>query len=423
MSESLPVPSTSHPTPLFRDAAVERQRRRLQGELVLAQPLSTRLLTLSLLAMLAALVTWAANASHVRRATVPGYLQPDAGAVQVYPEHGGRIVAIHVAEGEHVAAGAPLLRLRRGSHLPGHGAIVPALAAEVAQQQRRVAARLAGVDESLSVRRAQLALTEADARARLVSVGARAAGLRRLLASVAAERAQLERAAASISAARLRSARERELEMEQRVYLLDQQLEAARTELDGAALERRRVQLEAGDRRAALEQEMAALRAEALRIEASRDEQLVAPVAGVVSGLQGAVGELLEPGTPALTLLAGGGMQAVLLVPARDAGFVHEGQHVRLRYAAFPHQRFGSWPGTVIRVERSVRLPSELRAAVAVREPVYRVLVAVRDASISAYGQRLALTAGMALEADVELDRRALLGWLFDPLLALAGRL
>ncbi|MFT6437607.1 MAG: membrane fusion protein, partial [Candidatus Azotimanducaceae bacterium] len=42
--------------------------------------------------------------------------------------------------------------------------------------------------------------------------------------------------------------------------------------------------------------------------------------------------------------------------------------------------------------------------------------------SISAYGKAVALKEGMSLKADIVLDRRSLLEWLFEPLLINKGR-
>jgi membrane fusion protein len=49
--------------------------------------------------------------------------------------------------------------------------------------------------------------------------------------------------------------------------------------------------------------------------------------------------------------------------------------------------------------------------------------VALDRQSVDAYGRPQPLTAGMQLEADVLLDRRRLIEWLFEPLLGLTGRL
>jgi membrane fusion protein len=59
----------------------------------------------------------------------------------------------------------------------------------------------------------------------------------------------------------------------------------------------------------------------------------------------------------------------------------------------------------------------------AAHEPLYRITVALERQDVSAYGQAQALAPGMQLEADVMLERRRLIEWLFEPLLGLAGRI
>ncbi len=42
--------------------------------------------------------------------------------------------------------------------------------------------------------------------------------------------------------------------------------------------------------------------------------------------------------------------------------------------------------------------------------------------SISAYGQSVPLQPGMTLSADIVLEERSLLSWLFEPIISLKGR-
>ena len=106
-----------------------------------------------------------------------------------------------------------------------------------------------------------------------------------------------------------------------------------------------------------------------------------------------------------------------------------------LRLLACPYQKFGSQTGRVLRVSRvplqagelaALPLPTPSTGAVAavggVGEPLYRITVALDRQAISAYGREQPLAAGMQLDADVLLDRRRLVEWLFEPVLGLAGR-
>jgi membrane fusion protein len=132
----------------------------------------------------------------------------------------------------------------------------------------------------------------------------------------------------------------------------------------------------------------------------------------------------VEPNTPLLSLLPSGArLQAQLLVPTRAAGFIRPGQEVALRYRAYPYQRFGHHLGRVTEVGRSVIQPNEISLPVPVQEAVYRVTVALPLQQVRAYGQAMPLQSGMALDADIRVDRRRLIEWVFDPLLSISGRL
>ena len=111
---------------------------------------------------------------------------------------------------------------------------------------------------------------------------------------------------------------------------------------------------------------------------------------------------------------------------------------MQLRYQAFPYQKFGHHPGQVLQVSRTPLQAAELASlplsigavsgasAEGVQpqaEPLYRITVALDEQSVQAYGVAQPLVAGMQLEADVLLDRRRLIEWIFVPLLSVTGRL
>ena len=108
----------------------------------------------------------------------------------------------------------------------------------------------------------------------------------------------------------------------------------------------------------------------------------------------------------------------------RDSiGFVQAGQEVRLRFEAFAYQKYGHQPGHVLQVSRTPLAASEMAAlalpAMATGgEPMFRITVALDDSAAV-----LPLAAGMRLQADVLLERRRLVEWLFEPLLGFKGRI
>ena len=58
-----------------------------------------------------------------------------------------------------------------------------------------------------------------------------------------------------------------------------------------------------------------------------------------------------------------------------------------------------------------------------VSAPLYRVLVRLNGQSVDAYGEPVALRPGMALSADILLDRRRLIEWVLEPLYGFSRRM
>ena len=102
-------------TDLFRKEAVSHATRRLSGTVVLATPLSVRLLGLFFGGIVVASVLFASMASFARKETVTGWLIPDQGLIRATALAAGSVQAVSVREGEVVEAGARLADIRIGS--------------------------------------------------------------------------------------------------------------------------------------------------------------------------------------------------------------------------------------------------------------------------------------------------------------------
>jgi membrane fusion protein len=151
---------------------------------------------------------------------------------------------------------------------------------------------------------------------------------------------------------------------------------------------------------------------------------ITAPCDGTATTILAERGQTATPSAPLLSILPSGAqLEAYLLVPTRAVGFIAPKQTVALRYQAFPYQRFGSYRGYVTQISRTLITPNEANLPVTLEEPVYRVTVALLAQSVQAYGDRVPLQAGMLLDADVWIDRRRIIEWIFDPILSVAGRL
>ena len=159
--------------------------------------------------------------------------------------------------------------------------------------------------------------------------------------------------------------------------------------------------------------------------EAARATVLRAPRTGVVSAVLAREGQMVASGQPLLSILpAGAVLRAQLLVPSRAIGFVAPDSRVVLRYQAFPYQKFGQHYGRVVEISRSALTPAEVSALVGqqVEEPLYRIEVALDSQHVMAYGKAEPVRPGMAVDADILLERRRLIEWVFEPLYGIGRR-
>ena len=86
---------------------------------------------------------------------------------------------------------------------------------------------------------------------------------------------------------------------------------------------------------------------------------VTAPVAGTITAVAAQTGQNLAGGVLLATLLPvdtngqSNALEAHFYATTRQAGFVEKGQTVLLRYAAYPHQKFGMRNGEVTEISRS----------------------------------------------------------------------
>jgi membrane fusion protein len=98
-----------------------------------------------------------------------------------------------------------------------------------------------------------------------------------------------------------------------------------------------------------------------------------------------------------------------------------------MRYQAFAYQKFGQQYGHITDISRSALSPGELAVLVGQSsrqaEPMYRVRVKLDSQNVLAYGKQQPVKPGMALNADILMDRRRLIEWVFEPLYGMAHHL
>ncbi|TAM27060.1 MAG: HlyD family efflux transporter periplasmic adaptor subunit [Rhodanobacter sp.] len=410
------------PATLFRQRA-QRRTAHLEGMVVLRQPVTLRVLVVTIAAILGALCIFLCTATYAKRQPAVGYVAPASGLIQILSPVGGQVQTLEVKEGQRVKQGTPLF--------------------SVVKEQRLANGADAGaqIDDALVTAAHDVAVhLQAQRNAGVLSV-------ERLRSQEEATKEQAE----SLKT-RLGYANERVHIMESQVtryqsivqqgYVsqsaLDQRrtdLLAARSDRDALALDLNKAAKDIQDLGIQIaqkkEEQQAELsdlskqqmdaRQQLLQSKMARSSQAVAPVAGQVSALRIHTGETVGAQAPVMMIVPDDSENIVeLYVPGSAIASVHAGQSVYLKYRAYPYQRYGLHAGQIVDVSGAAFAKGDLPIALPVEdEPLYRVRVKIEKPSQSSRGDKdtsLVLRPGMLVDADIVLQRMPLWAWLFKPL-------
>ena len=412
--------------PLFRREALDAQGERSLGDVIISAPPASYVFTALAVLIMGVLIVFSCFGDYTRKAHVTGYLAPDQGLIKIYAPATGTLVDKRVTEGQPVKQGDTLFILSTDYGSSDTPAVQQAVIASLKQQRDSLNSDVQTQDRISANQKRDLQARLRDLENELTQVDGALNTQAQLLASAEETAVRYGELVAKRFAAELQLREKRELVLQQKSRL--ESLRRERSVLARTADEARRelagYDLQSGKRRAALERDVEALNQQLTESESRRSIVISAPAAGTVTAILAERGQTASPAAPLLTILpAQAVLEAQLLVPSRAIGFIATGQNVALRYQAFPYQRFGSARGRIKDIAKTLITPGETTLPVPLREPVYRVTVTLHEQSIKAYRQNLALQSGMLLDADVWLDKRRIIEWIFDPLYSVTGKL
>ena len=417
---------------LFRQEALDQRKSQWLGTVLLEPRLSFRISAAAALVFLSLVLTFLVFGSYTRKAKISGWIVPQMGLVRVFAPQPGVIAAIHVHEGDNVRKGMPLLALSGELRTETLGAsraeAVERLTSrrDSLTQEKRVQAGL--FDQQKSDLNRRLAATREQKQHLGDEIRLQSDRLRLSETIVARDRTM--RARDLISLPRFEQSQQDRIDQASRLQTLRRSDAALQNELGLAEAALHELPWRQQTQMGELQRNVAAIEQELAEAEARRQTVITAPQDGIVSALQAETGGAATVNAPLLSIVpAGSKLEVHLFSPSRSVGFVQAGQHVMLRYQAFPYQKFGSYDGLVTSVSASSLSPSELPQQLSgltslyqANEPVYRIIVQLGKQSVDAYGEAVPLRPGMQLEADVLLERRRLIEWIFDPVYALARK-
>jgi membrane fusion protein len=343
-------------------------------------------------------------------------LVPLRGTDPVRTQKEGVLSVVAVQEGEAVPAGATLFVVRSAplsdrtselrtlqTQLAANGEKLRIAASQYdtrrrqdASEENRLAAKVAFLKQILVSRNQRLALTQLIADS--MAVGQKTGAVNRLDVT----RLQLE------------------------LTTIKEEIQTANNDLEDAtaAITRLKQDEDARDLeykaiRQGLEEDMAT---ERIRITSLQHDLanisdsglvLLSPCAGTVLRLRvNAPGAVVREGDILGELACEGDrMQAELVLPQSGLPQVHAGQDVKLRFDAFPYQRFGVQYGSVKWLGPAGGAGPD--------QGGFRALVELRRDSIRVKGQWRRLLPGMEGQGDIVVGRRSLVSYAFEPIRAL----
>ena len=412
-------------TPLFRPEVLRRRAESGIGEAIEIVPLAHLVFAGFFVLIILMAAVYAALSGYSRKETVPGVVVPSRGVIRVMAPRSGTINEMRVAEGDAVAEDQVLFQVvAEETNVSGTGSDTAVLNA--LHEQRAVLEEQIRNEDAHSVAETQrlssliLGLRyQEDALANQRRLQAdRAGAAQSMLARIAPYAA-----AGTVSKFELFNRQQAVLSETQSLAALDERLANVRSQLDQAKLNLRQQPIQDADRLDTLKRSLSDVAQRSAEIEGRRRYIVRSPVAGRVTSVQARVGRTVDPRIPQLSIVpADGQMEVELFVPARAIGFVRHGERVRLLYDAFPFQRFGAYGGTVSSVAETMVLPTDVTEPVSLKEPAYRVRVALDRQSVDANGQQVRLQPDMTLAADIILERRPLAEWILEPLLSARRR-
>jgi membrane fusion protein len=415
---------TADAIPLFRNEAIEAATQRF-GSPVQAPGVGMWLATGFVVALLSLAALFLVTTSFPRKETVSGALVPSRGLLPIISQRSGIVSSVHVEEGAKVREGDPIVSVSVDSVIDtgeSTGATLSGMAERLTQasvdrerateaslesQEAGIRERMLGAARQLSVLRDNVTLYQQQQTIAEKTVH----DLGRLRADKLVSELQYRDAEV-----RVLNVRQSVAEVRTRIAQLEQEHEQMRHELG-------RLKAEHDANRATSLSELLGAREKAINYKLGTRFNLVAQSAGQVTWLQAKPGATVTAGrTLGVMMPEGSQLLAELWVPSSAIAFVNVGTDVRLMYDAFPYQKFGVGRARIVKIARSPTSPDELPADLQAVESQYRLLATLDDQQMQAYGKALALTPGMRLKADLVLEKRSLLDWLLEPLLAAKRR-
>jgi len=156
------------------------------------------------------------------------------------------------------------------------------------------------------------------------------------------------------------------------------------------------------------------------KMELRRDMvTLTAPADAVVLDLaQRSIGSVVREAEPIVTLVPlNVPLEAEVSVNARDIARITESEPVRIKFDAFPFQKFGTGSGLVRTISRDAYPAGGQDGKDSAAPPVFRARVTLADTRLRGLPEPVRLLPGMSVSAEIKVGQRKVVSYFLYPLL------
>jgi multidrug resistance efflux pump len=336
---------------------------------------------------------------------------------------GGQVVEVRAREGDAVTEGAVLIRLETGRldsdivrrrHLIQAGeqelnelaSLEHTTARQLVAAENKARAELAQVRTDVQRAKAQQEVETRAAQVELDAANDEVQQLHALVNRRAAPRSDLVKAIFKSREAQQKLARARLPVDESRVPVAEQALALLKQDY---GLKQEEIRL----KRTARQGEIEAARVELADLHLERERaEIRAPISGVVIKGDVKVGDVLEPGKPAMELARPDSFVFEGLVATGDVGHLTVGMATRIKVDAYDYHRYGTLDGTVSFLSPDSDPNQERHQGQVKPGACYTLRVALSTDSVGQGESRGSVKMGMSGIAEVVTGRQSLLSLL-----------
>ncbi|GHD69313.1 hypothetical protein GCM10007350_35930 [Jeongeupia chitinilytica] len=367
-----------------------------------------------------ALVFMVTLTSYTRKISVQGSLQPDHGELKVLATSSGIVMEIKAREGARVTARQSLFSIsnERFAKAPVQESLSRSVEDKISSLEKERSLDAESVMNKRNALHEKMATLKASS---TLLQEKRVVQERKFEIINQSYRKQIElKSSGFISELGLKQ-KEQEL-IDQEAHLVD--LKKAALELDSemksVLAQDQALSLAQKKEQGELQRVIGSAKTDLIQSEANQEASIIAPLTGELVSLLVMKGQFVAPGQLLASIYPDGAtLEAVLYVPSAAIGFVKKGSVVNLKYDSYPYQKFGSPKGRVKMISKIAIASAELKNEMINRGFFYKVLVELPRQSIDTYGIKSELRAGMAVQAEIEVETRRLYEWVLDPIFSL----